>query len=52
MAWFRKLTSARKAVRPSMPVFKLSAKTGDGMEEYLEFLDTRLSKLRSQTTKT
>src|SRR6204780_3745535 len=32
-----------QAVRPGMPVFKLSAKTGDGMEKYLEFLATRLS---------
>jgi hydrogenase nickel incorporation protein HypB len=35
-----------QAVRPGMPVFKLSAKTGDGMEKYLEFLATRLSELR------
>jgi hydrogenase nickel incorporation protein HypB len=35
-----------QAVRPGMPVFKLSAKTGDGMETFLEFLATRLSELR------
>jgi hydrogenase nickel incorporation protein HypB len=35
-----------QAVRPGMPVFKLSAKTGEGMEKYLEFLATRLSELR------
>jgi len=35
-----------QAVRPGMPVFKVSAKTGDGMEKYLEFLATRLSELR------
>jgi Ni2+-binding GTPase involved in maturation of urease and hydrogenase len=29
--------------RPGMPVFKLSAKTGEGMEKYLEFLASRLS---------
>jgi hypothetical protein len=29
-----------------MPVFQLSAKTGQGMEDYLEFLATRLSELR------
>jgi hydrogenase nickel incorporation protein HypB len=29
------------AVRPAMQVFKLSAKTGDGMTEYLEFLESR-----------
>jgi hydrogenase nickel incorporation protein HypB len=35
-----------QAVRPGMPVFKISAKTGDGMERYLEFLATRLTELR------
>jgi hydrogenase nickel incorporation protein HypB len=35
-----------QAVRPGMPVFKLSAKTGDEMETFLEFLATRLSELR------
>jgi hypothetical protein len=29
-----------------MPVLKLSAKTGEGMEEYLKFLVTRLMELR------
>jgi hypothetical protein len=29
-----------------MPVLKLSAKTGEGMESYLEFLAARLGKLR------
>jgi len=36
-----------QAVRPGMPVFKLSAKTGEGMEDFLDFLATRLSELRS-----
>ena len=27
-----------QAVRPGMKVFKVSAKTGEGMNEYLEFL--------------
>ena len=31
-----------QAVRPGMPVFKLSAKTSEGMEDYLEFLASRL----------
>ncbi len=31
-----------QAVRPGMPVFRLSAKTGEGMEEYLGFLAARL----------
>src|SRR5258708_451560 len=35
-----------QAVRPGMPVFRLSAKTGEGMEEYLGFLETRLAELR------
>jgi len=35
-----------QAVRPGMPVFKLSAKTGEGMEDYLEFLATRQRELR------
>ncbi|MGA7216820.1 MAG: hydrogenase nickel incorporation protein HypB [Candidatus Sulfotelmatobacter sp.] len=35
-----------QAVRPGMKVFKLSAKTGEGMEEYLQFLATRLAQLR------
>lgn len=30
-----------QAVRPGMEVFKLSAKTGQGMAEYLEFLERR-----------
>src|SRR6202047_4543375 len=34
------------AVRPGMPVFKLSAKTGEGMEEHLRFLAARLIELR------
>src|ERR1700731_1576660 len=35
-----------QAVRPGMQVLKLSAKTADGMEEYLKFLRTRLDQLR------
>src|ERR1700691_3723384 len=31
-----------QAVRPGMPVLQLSAKTGEGMEEYLGFLAARL----------
>jgi ribosomal protein L29 len=30
-----------------MPVFRLSAKSGEGMDEYLEFLKTRLADLRT-----
>jgi hydrogenase nickel incorporation protein HypB len=35
-----------EAVRPGMLVFKLSAKTDKGMNEYLEFLTARLGELR------
>jgi hydrogenase nickel incorporation protein HypB len=31
-----------QAVRPGMPVFRVSARTGDGMENYLRFLTRRL----------
>jgi hydrogenase nickel incorporation protein HypB len=30
-----------QAVRPGMDVFKVSAKTGEGMTEYLDFLERR-----------
>jgi hydrogenase nickel incorporation protein HypB len=36
-----------QAVRPGMQVFKLSAKSGDGMENYLECLASRLTELRA-----
>lgn len=36
-----------QAVRPGMRVFQLSAKTGEGMEEYLGFLAERLAESRS-----
>ncbi|MGA8539950.1 MAG: hydrogenase nickel incorporation protein HypB [Terriglobales bacterium] len=35
-----------QAVRPGMPVFKLSAKSGEGMGEYLNFLTVRLGELQ------
>ena len=35
-----------QAVRPGMPVFRLSAKTGEGLDEYLGFLAARLLELR------
>lgn len=35
-----------QAVRPGMPVFQLSAKTGRGMQEFLEFLAMRLADFR------
>ncbi len=36
-----------QAVRPGMRVFQLSAKTGEGVEEYLEFLAARLVESRT-----
>ena len=36
-----------QAVRPGMRVFQLSAKTGDGIEEYLGFLAARLAESRT-----
>src|SRR5437667_1277488 len=39
--------SNMQAVRPGMGVLKLSAKTGEGMQEYLGFLTGRLDELRA-----
>ena len=36
-----------QAIRPGMQIFKLSAKTGDGMDGYRSFLTARLDELRS-----
>jgi hydrogenase nickel incorporation protein HypB len=36
-----------QAVRPGMPVFQLSAKTGEGMDEYFTLLTARLADLRT-----
>jgi len=36
-----------QAVRPGMEVFKLSAKTGEGMSEYFEFLESRRARSRA-----
>jgi len=38
-----------QAVRPGMQVIKLSAKSGEGMEEYLSFLKKRLDESRVAT---
>jgi hydrogenase nickel incorporation protein HypB len=35
-----------QAVRPGMPVFQVSSKSGEGMEKFLSFLATRLTELR------
>ena len=37
-----------QSVRPGMQIFRLSAKTGQGMEEYLSFLAQQLAELRSK----
>jgi hydrogenase nickel incorporation protein HypB len=39
-----------QAVRPGMAVLKLSAKSGEGMDEYLGYLAARLADLRQATT--
>ena len=39
-----------QAVRPGMPVFQLSAKTGDEMQMFLDFLASRLTALRNLAT--
>src|SRR5271163_2969485 len=39
-----------RAVRPGMEIFKLSAKTGEGMSGYLEFLERRRIRSRVATT--
>ena len=39
-----------QAVRPGMRVFRLSAKTGAGMDEYLSFLTARVEELRNCST--
>lgn len=36
-----------QAVRPVMEVFQLSAKTGEGMAEYLKFLENRRIRARA-----
>ncbi len=39
-----------QAVRPGMKVFQVSAKTGAGLDDYLQFLAQRLTELRSTTS--
>jgi hydrogenase nickel incorporation protein HypB len=36
-----------QSVRPGMQIFRLSAKTGEGMEEYLNFLSQQLTEHRA-----
>lgn len=36
-----------ESVRPGMPIFRLSAKTGEGMDTYLQFLKAQLTENRS-----
>ena len=36
-----------QAVRPGMQIFRLSAKTGEGMEDYLKFLEQQLANLKA-----
>jgi hydrogenase nickel incorporation protein HypB len=36
-----------QSVRPGMQIFRLSAKTGQGMEEYLSFLSQQLAEQKA-----
>jgi hydrogenase nickel incorporation protein HypB len=36
-----------QSVRPGMQIFRLSAKTGEGMEEYLTFLSQQLAEQKA-----
>jgi hydrogenase nickel incorporation protein HypB len=36
-----------QSVRPGMQIFRLSAKTGQGMEEYLSFLSRQLAEQKA-----
>jgi hydrogenase nickel incorporation protein HypB len=38
-----------QAVRPGMQIFRISAKSGEGMQEYLDFLSKRLGEQRRAT---
>jgi hydrogenase nickel incorporation protein HypB len=40
-----------QAVRPGMPVFLVSARTGDGMDDYLQFLTGRLRSKATESAK-
>jgi hydrogenase nickel incorporation protein HypB len=40
-----------EAVRPGMKIFRLSAKTGEGMGEYLDFLSGQLQEHRALAQK-
>lgn len=39
-----------QAVRPGMKVFQVSSKSGDGMQDFLDFLSARLAGLRQTTS--
>jgi hydrogenase nickel incorporation protein HypB len=41
-----------QAVRPSMPVFRLSAKSGEGMDNYFQFLTEGMHRKRSEAVDT
>jgi hydrogenase nickel incorporation protein HypB len=38
-----------ESVRPGMKIFRLSAKSGDGMQQYLDFLSNQLAEQRTAT---
>jgi len=37
-----------QSVRPGMPIWEVSAKTGEGMDAWLGFLESRLTDLRQE----
>jgi hydrogenase nickel incorporation protein HypB len=41
-----------QAVRPGMPVFELSSKSGQGMRNYFDFLASKVAEVRSATVET
>lgn len=41
-----------RAVRPEMPVFLVSAKSGEGMDDYLQFLTQRMNRKRRDVVET
>jgi len=46
---FQAAFSNIQAVRPGMPVFPLSAKSGEGMDDFLALLKSRAGELRAAT---
>jgi Ni2+-binding GTPase involved in maturation of urease and hydrogenase len=47
LATYQPLSCNIQAVRPGMEILKLSAKTGEGMSEYLQFLERKRPRSRA-----